>query len=43
MKKLPQFTLGTSKENLELVILQNSKEVIRLPAKLPPVLPDIKG
>ena len=42
MKKLPQFTLGTSKENLELVILQNSKEVIRLPAKLPPVLPDIK-
>jgi hypothetical protein len=41
MKKLPQFTLGTSKENLELVILQNSKEVVRLPAKSPPVFPEI--
>jgi hypothetical protein len=41
MKKLPQFTLGTSKENLELVILQNSKEVIRLPAKFLPVIPDM--
>ncbi|MCK4716909.1 MAG: hypothetical protein KAT54_08885, partial [Candidatus Marinimicrobia bacterium] len=34
MKKLPQFTPGTSKERLELVILQNDKEVVRLPAKL---------
>ena len=42
MKKLPQFTLGTSKEKLELVILQNSKEVVSLPAKFPPVFPCIK-
>ena len=42
MKKLPQFTLGTSKESLELLILQNGREIVRLPAKFPPVFPRIK-
>lgn len=41
MKKLPQFILSTSEENLEVVILQNNKEVIRLSAKSPPVFPNI--
>ncbi len=39
MKKLPQFTLGSSKEGLELVIVQNHKEIVRLPAKFLPVIP----
>jgi len=40
-KELPQFTLGSSKEDLELVILQNGREIVRLPSKLPPVFPGI--
>ncbi len=33
MKKLPEFKLSSFKENLELIILQDGKKVIRLPAK----------
>ncbi|MCD6564535.1 MAG: DUF5107 domain-containing protein [Bacteroidales bacterium] len=40
-KKLQQFTQNSSKEDLELVIVQNGREIVRLPAKFPPVFPDI--
>jgi hypothetical protein len=36
MKKLPEFSLYRSREDLELIILQNSKEVIKLSAYDPP-------
>jgi hypothetical protein len=41
-KRLPQFTLSSTKEDLELVILQNDRKIVKLPAKFPPLFPDIK-
>ena len=39
-KKLPEFRVDGVKEDLELIILQNGKEVIRLQADNPPMFPD---
>ncbi len=36
VKKLPEFSLYSSVEDLELIILQHSKEVIKLSAYDPP-------
>jgi hypothetical protein len=39
MKKLPEFKLNRFKEDLELIILQNGEEVVRLKAHNPPMFP----